>query len=143
MTRETVHTKEDATIKYNHYSDYHYIAITQSLFRAIVKSQIERFYRICENNQNFDDACTILFSVLMHSGYAPRYLLKIKSDFYMHRKVFLLNVITSGENLVQIVGVVVQWLDHSPVTQEPDVRFPAYCRESGVFKRGTALVDME
>ena len=41
---------------------------------------------------------------------------------------------------VGVVGVVVQWLDSSPVTQEPGVRFPAYWRESGVFKRGDAVV---
>ena len=38
------------------------------------------------------------------------------------------------------VGVVVQWLDSSLVTQEPGVPFPAYWRESGVFKHGDAVV---
>ena len=43
-----------------HRSSYH----PKHTFRGIVKSQIERFHRICNNKHDFDEACTILFSAL-------------------------------------------------------------------------------
>ena len=41
-------------------------------YRGIMKSQIERFYRICLNKQDFDEASTILSGALKHKDYAPR-----------------------------------------------------------------------
>ena len=37
-------------------------------------------------------------------------------------------------NVNKVGNVVVEWLDYSPVTQEPGVRLPSNWRESGVFK---------
>ncbi len=60
-----------------HRTSYH----PKHTFTAIVKSQIMRFHRICSNKNDFDEACTILFSALKHRGYKPRALRKIKSKF--------------------------------------------------------------
>ena len=60
-----------------HRSSYH----PKRTFSGIVKSQIERFYSICNNKQDFDEACTFVFGALKHRGHAPRHLWKIKSDF--------------------------------------------------------------
>ena len=51
-----------------------------------------------------------------------------------------INIFMNTENYsswtqkVATSAVVVQWLNCSPVTQEPGVRFPSNWRESGVFK---------
>ena len=72
-----VYFKPTNTHELLHQSSYH----PKHTFRETAKSQIERFFRICNNKQDFDEACTILLSALKHQGYAPRHLRKIKSDF--------------------------------------------------------------
>ena len=37
-----------------------------------------RFYRICNNTSDFDNACNILVRTLKHRGYAPRFPRTIK-----------------------------------------------------------------
>ena len=67
-------------------------------FRGIVKSQIERFDRICNNKQDFDEACTFLFNALK-----PQDILKKSKDiFYMHQPVFLGHVNTPSVKRVSI-----------------------------------------
>lgn len=46
----------------------------QHLFRGIVRSQLIRFARICNNLQDFEVACGTLFQVLRHRGYTDRLL---------------------------------------------------------------------
>ena len=49
-------------------------------FKGIIKSQILRFKRICSNQEDFEHACKILFSVLCTRGYSKSFLRKIKRD---------------------------------------------------------------
>ena len=48
-------------------------------FKAIIKSQIIRFYRICNNNEDFEEACKILFQALRDRRYSRRFLRTIKA----------------------------------------------------------------
>ena len=48
-------------------------------FSGILKSQILRFYRICNNKTDFDEALSILFKSLRHRGYGARFLRAIKN----------------------------------------------------------------
>ena len=51
-------------------------------FDGIVKSQLIRFLRICNNMEDFHDACSKLFSALReHRHYSARHLRSIKSRF--------------------------------------------------------------
>ena len=59
-----VYFKPTDTHELLHRSSYH----PKHTFRGIVKSQIERFHRICNNKHDFDEACTILFSALKYRG---------------------------------------------------------------------------
>ena len=72
-----VYFKPTDTHELLHRSSYH----PKHTFSGIVKSQINRFHRICNNKTDFDEACTILFSALKHRGYPSRFLRKIKSNF--------------------------------------------------------------
>ena len=49
-------------------------------FSGILKSQIIRFYRICSQFKDFEDACTTLFVALRKRGYSSRFLRSIKSQ---------------------------------------------------------------
>ena len=48
-------------------------------FAGILKSQITRFHRICNNKSDFDAACSILFQALRSRLYSIRFLRGIKS----------------------------------------------------------------
>ena len=66
-------------------TDSHQLLHTRSfhpphIFRSIVKSQVLRFSRICNNVSDFDDACSTLFSALRHRGYSKRALRRTKSE---------------------------------------------------------------
>ena len=50
------------------------------IFRNVVKSQVIRFARICNNLDDYDAACSTLFSALKHRGYSKRSLRRIKSE---------------------------------------------------------------
>jgi hypothetical protein len=50
------------------------------IFSGILKSQILRFYRICSQKTDFDEACTCIFKVLKQRGYSDRFLRSIKSQ---------------------------------------------------------------
>ena len=59
-----------------HKRSYH----PQHTFKGIIKSQIIRFKRICNNLSDFHFACNTLFSVLRTRGYAYSFLRKIKRE---------------------------------------------------------------
>ena len=53
-------------------------------FSGIIKSQLLRFMRICNNLEDFEDACSKLFKALKERRhYSSRFLRKIKTDFVM------------------------------------------------------------
>lgn len=49
------------------------------VFSGILKSQITRFHRICNNKNDFEEACTTLFSALRKRNYSKRFLRSVKS----------------------------------------------------------------
>ena len=49
-------------------------------FKGIIKSQIIRFYRICNNQSDFELACSTLFDALVPRGYSRRFLRSIKNQ---------------------------------------------------------------
>lgn len=49
-------------------------------FKGIIKSQIIRFHRICNNKSDFEEACATLFKALRPRGYSLRFLRYIKSQ---------------------------------------------------------------
>lgn len=71
-----VYFKPTDTHELLHKSSYH----PKHTFKGIVQSQIIRFYRICNNTSDFDNACSILFRTLKHRGYAPRFLRTMKKE---------------------------------------------------------------
>ena len=51
-------------------------------FEGIIKSQLIRFLKICNNMDDFHEACSLLFKALRERRhYSERFLRKIKSDF--------------------------------------------------------------
>lgn len=50
------------------------------IFKSIVKSQLIRFSRICNNMEDFETATTTLFTALYKRGYSKRFLRYIKED---------------------------------------------------------------
>ena len=60
-----------------HGTSYH----PKHTFKGIIKSQIIRFHRICSRENDFEEACTILFQALKHRNYNPRFLRKIKTEY--------------------------------------------------------------
>lgn len=52
--------------------------------KGVLKSQIIRFFRICNNNSDFLNACTILFEALKCRGYSDRFLRTVKSTTLLH-----------------------------------------------------------
>lgn len=60
-------------------------------FSGILKSQLLRFFRICTQKSDFEEACSILFKALRKRGYSARSLRHIKSS--------LLKEITSEDNI--------------------------------------------
>ena len=59
-----------------HKNSYH----PKHTFRAIIKSQIIRFHRICSNPEDFHHACQVLFAALKRRHYASSFLRKIKRE---------------------------------------------------------------
>ena len=49
-------------------------------FKGILKGQIKRFYRICTQKSDFEEACTIVFQALRERGYSQRFLRYVKSE---------------------------------------------------------------
>ena len=49
-------------------------------FKGIIKSQILRYYWICSNTSDFNEACTGLFQSLSLRGYSKRFLRTIKTQ---------------------------------------------------------------
>ena len=49
-------------------------------FKGIIKSQIIRFNRICNNTNDFENACNTLFNSLKTRGYSSRFLRYLKSQ---------------------------------------------------------------
>ena len=59
-----------------HKNSYH----PKHTFKNIIKSQILRYYRICNDRKDFDQACTGLFQSLKNRGYSGRFLRTIKTQ---------------------------------------------------------------
>jgi hypothetical protein len=70
-----VYFKPTDTHELLHKLSYH----PKHTFKGILKSQIIRFHRICNNKSDFEYACTTLFRVLRARGYSRRLLRCIKS----------------------------------------------------------------
>ena len=70
-----VYFKPTDTHELLHKVSYH----PKHTFKGILKSQIIRFHRICNNKSDFEQACTTLFRVLRRRGYSKRLLRSIKS----------------------------------------------------------------
>lgn len=49
-------------------------------FKGLIKSQLIRFYRICSQEHDFNEATRILFTALRPRGYSKRFLRQIKAD---------------------------------------------------------------
>ena len=66
-------------------TDTHQLLHTKSfhprhVFTSVIKSQVLRFSRICNNRTDFDDACSVLFRSIRTRGYSIRSLRRIKSE---------------------------------------------------------------
>lgn len=59
-----------------HKTSYH----PKHTFKGLIKSQLIRFYRICSQEQHFNEATQILFNALRPRGYSKRFLRSIKAD---------------------------------------------------------------
>ena len=59
-----------------HRNSYH----PKHTFKGIIKSQILRYYRNCNNTTDFNQACTSLFQSLSKRGYPKRFLRSIKNE---------------------------------------------------------------
>ena len=71
-----VHFKETDSHQLLHHASFH----PKATFSSVVKSQVLRFYRICNNDYDFNTACSILFRALKPRGYSERMLRRIKHD---------------------------------------------------------------
>ncbi len=71
-----VYFKPTDTHELLHKSSFH----PKHTFKGILKSQIIRFKKICNNNGDFETACDILFSTLIHRGYSRSFIRNIKSQ---------------------------------------------------------------
>ena len=71
-----VYFKPTDTHELLHKKSYH----PKHTFRAIVKSQIIRFHRICTNPEDFHHACKVLFTALKRRNYTSSFLRKIKRE---------------------------------------------------------------
>lgn len=63
-----------------HKKSYH----PKHTFSGIIKSQLIRFARICNNVEDYHEACATLFQALGNRGYANRFLRQIKSTVTPH-----------------------------------------------------------
>ena len=68
--------KETDTHQLLHKNSFH----PKHTFSGIIKSQILRFHRICTKKQDFEEACTTVFSKLRDRGYSKRFLRSIKNS---------------------------------------------------------------
>lgn len=64
-----------------HTSSFH----PKHIFSSVVRSQVIRFNRICNNKSDFNSACSILFLSLRQRGYSKRKLRRIKSEINQTR----------------------------------------------------------
>ena len=55
------------------------------VFSSVIKSQVIRYNRICNNTHDFDSACSTLFSEIRKRGYSIRKLRRIKSEVASNR----------------------------------------------------------
>ena len=70
-----VYFKPTDTHQLLHKSSFH----PKHTFQGVLKSQILRFKRICSSNEDFNEACSILFKALRTRGYSDRFLRSMKS----------------------------------------------------------------
>ena len=70
-----VYFKPTDTLELLHKNSYH----PPHTFSGIIKSQILRYQRICNNQRDIDDACRRLFYALKPRGYSDRFLRTIKN----------------------------------------------------------------
>ena len=70
-----VYFKPTDTLELLHKIFYH----PPHTFSGIIKSQILRYQRICNNQRDIDDACRRLFNALKPRGYSYRFLRTIKN----------------------------------------------------------------
>lgn len=75
-----VHFKPTDTHELLHKSSYH----PKHTFAGILKSQIIRFHRICNNKTDFESACNTLFPVLHQRGYSRGFTKKVLQDTLFH-----------------------------------------------------------
>ncbi len=71
-----VYFKPTDTHELLHKSSFH----PRHTFKGILKSQIVRFKRICNNEADFEKACELLFSNLTHRGYNRTFIRRIKTE---------------------------------------------------------------
>jgi len=64
-----------------HHSSFH----PKHIFKSVVKSQVLRFSRICNNTEDFDNTTSILFQSLYKRGYTKRSLRAIKHSIKLNR----------------------------------------------------------
>ena len=69
-----VYFKPTDTLELLHKKSHH----PNHTFKGIIKSQILRYVRICNNKQDVMIACRKLFAALVRRGYSERFLRKIK-----------------------------------------------------------------
>ena len=71
-----VYFKPTDTHELLHKSSFH----PKHTFKGILKSQITRFKKICNNKEDFENSCNILFSSLTHRGYSRTFLRMVKTQ---------------------------------------------------------------
>ena len=69
-----VYFKPTDTLELLHKKSHH----PNHTFKGLIKSQILRYVRICNNKQDVMIACRKLFAALVRRGYSERFLRKIK-----------------------------------------------------------------
>ena len=90
-----VYFKPTDSLQLLHKASYH----PKHTFSGIIKSQILRYRRICNNDTDLEQACTKLFSALKKRGYSSRFLRTIKSKTLNPRKTRAKGLSTQCGNL--------------------------------------------
>ncbi len=80
-----VHFKDTDSHQLLHHNSFH----PKHTFKSVVKSQVLRFFRICNNLFDFNSACNILFKALEPRHYSKRMLRRIKHDVIATNSGFL------------------------------------------------------
>ena len=70
-----VYFKPTDTHELLHRSSYH----PRHTFKGVLKSQIMRYRKICNNDSDFENACDLLFSTLIHRGYSRSFIRMMKT----------------------------------------------------------------